>query len=144
MQMSKCALHLTFSGSPSNRRGFSIKYWRVDTKMEHYGAHSVPMKLRNGRQIWIMFQVCDADGPIMSVGKFVRRRTTDAPRSRHEVVSCGTKKLVKCWWTEFETITTCNAGSNEETCWHQLKLVTQVEARVNLRDFCCSTPTSRR
>ena len=27
------------------------------------------MKLRDGRKIWITFQVCDVNGPIMSVGK---------------------------------------------------------------------------
>ena len=28
------------------------------------------MKLRDGRKIWITFQVCEVNGPIMSVGKF--------------------------------------------------------------------------
>ena len=32
--------------------------------------------------------------------------------SRHEVVSCGPKKLEKCWWTEFEPTANRNAGSN--------------------------------
>ena len=31
---------------------------------------AVPMKLRDGRKIWITFQVCEVNGPIMSVGKF--------------------------------------------------------------------------
>ena len=28
------------------------------------------MKLRDGRKVWITFQVCDVSGPTMSVGKF--------------------------------------------------------------------------
>ena len=71
----------------------------------------------------------------MSVGKFVPKGTIDAPHSRHVVVSCGTKKLERERWTEFETTTNWNAGSNQETCWHHWKLVVPVEAQVNLRDI---------
>ena len=39
-------------------------------KLKHYGEQAVPMKLRDGRKIWITFQVCEVNGPIMSVGKF--------------------------------------------------------------------------
>ena len=39
-------------------------------KLKHYGEQAVPMKFRDGRKIWITFQVCEVDGPIMSVGKF--------------------------------------------------------------------------
>ena len=39
-------------------------------KLKQYGQHAVPMKLRDGRKVWITFQVCDVNGPIMSVGKF--------------------------------------------------------------------------
>ena len=39
-------------------------------KLKHYGEQAVPMKLRDGRKIWITFQVCQVNGPIMSVGKF--------------------------------------------------------------------------
>ena len=44
---------------------------------------------------------------------------TDAPRSRH-VVSCGAKKLEQWRWTEFETTSNWNAGSNQEPYWHLL------------------------
>ena len=33
------------------------------------------------------------------------------------------------------TTTSWNAGSNQETCWHQCKLEAPVEAQVNLRDI---------
>ena len=39
-------------------------------KLKHYGQEAVPLKLRDGRKIWITFQVCDVNGPVMSVGKF--------------------------------------------------------------------------
>ena len=39
-------------------------------KLKHNGEQSVPMKLPDGRKIWITFQVCEVNGPIMSVGKF--------------------------------------------------------------------------
>ena len=39
-------------------------------KLKHFGQQAVPMKLRDGRKVWITFQVCDVNGPIMSVGKF--------------------------------------------------------------------------
>ena len=39
-------------------------------KQKHYGQQAVPMKLRDGRRVWLTFQVCDVNGPIMSVGKF--------------------------------------------------------------------------
>ena len=39
-------------------------------KLKHHGQQAVPMKLRDGRKIWITFQVCYVNGPIMSVGKF--------------------------------------------------------------------------
>ena len=39
-------------------------------RQKHYGEQAVPMRLRDGRKIWITFQVCDVNGPIMSVGKF--------------------------------------------------------------------------
>ena len=39
-------------------------------KVKHYGEQTVLMKLRDGRKIWITFQVCDVNGPIMSVGNF--------------------------------------------------------------------------
>ena len=32
------------------------------------------MKFRDGRKIWITFQVCDVNGPIMSVGKFCTKK----------------------------------------------------------------------
>ena len=35
-----------------------------------YGQRTVPMKLCDGRKIWITFQVCDVSIPVMSVGKF--------------------------------------------------------------------------
>ena len=53
---------------------------------------------------------------------FVPRETIDAPRSRHVLVSSGTKKLERLWWTEFETTTSWHAGSNQETCWLRCKL----------------------
>ena len=56
-------------------------------KLKH-GEESVPMKLRDGRNIWITFQVCEVKG----LGKFCTKGTTDARHSRHVVVSCGTKK----------------------------------------------------
>ena len=39
-------------------------------KLKHDGEPSVPMKLRDGRLIWITFQACEVKGSIMSVGKF--------------------------------------------------------------------------
>ena len=39
-------------------------------KLKHYGQQTVPMKFRDGRKVWLTFQVCDVSGPIMSVGKF--------------------------------------------------------------------------
>ena len=39
-------------------------------KLKHYGQQAAPMKLRDGRKVWIIFQVFDVNGPIMSVGKF--------------------------------------------------------------------------
>ena len=40
-------------------------------KLKHYGEQAVPMKLRDGRKIWITFQVCEVNWPTMSVGKFL-------------------------------------------------------------------------
>ena len=37
------------------------------------------------------------------------------------------------WWTEFETTSNWNAGSNQETYWHLCTWAAQVEAQVNLR-----------
>ena len=54
-------------------------------KLKHDGERSVPMKLRDGRKIWIAFQACEVKGTIMSVGKCCTSKgTTDARRSRHE------------------------------------------------------------
>ena len=39
-------------------------------KLKHYGQQVVPMKLCDGRKTWVTFQVCDVNGPIMSVGTF--------------------------------------------------------------------------
>ena len=39
-------------------------------KLKHHGEQAVPMKLRDGRKIWITFLVCEVNGSIMSVGKF--------------------------------------------------------------------------
>ena len=39
-------------------------------KLKHCGGQSMPMKLHDGRKIWIAFLVCEVNGPIMSVGKF--------------------------------------------------------------------------
>ena len=38
-------------------------------ELKHYGEQSVRMKLRDGRKIWITFQACQVNGPIMGVGK---------------------------------------------------------------------------
>ena len=38
--------------------------------LKHYGQQTVPMKLRDGRNFWITFQVRDFSVPVMSVGKF--------------------------------------------------------------------------
>ena len=38
-------------------------------KLKHDDQQAVPMKLRDGRKVWITFQVCDVSGHIMSVGK---------------------------------------------------------------------------
>ena len=38
-------------------------------KLKHYGEQAVPMKLRDGRKIWITFQVCEVNGPIMRRGQ---------------------------------------------------------------------------
>ena len=70
-------------------------------KLKHCGEQSMPMKLHDGRKIWIAFLVCEVNGPIMSVGK-------------HVVVSCDTKKLER-WWTGFEPTASWNAGSTQET-----------------------------
>ena len=104
-------------------------------KLKHYGEQAVPMKLRDGRKIWIKFQICEVNGPMMSVASFVPRETMDSPRSRHMVVSCGTKKLERLWWTEFETTASWNAGSHEETCWLRFELAAPVEVQVNLRNI---------
>ena len=47
-----------------------IWYRRVGTELKHHGEQSVPVKLREGRTIWITFQVREVNGPNMSVGKF--------------------------------------------------------------------------
>ena len=39
-------------------------------KLKHYGQRTAPMKLRDGRKVWITLQVCDVSIPVMSVGKF--------------------------------------------------------------------------
>ena len=39
-------------------------------KLKHCGEQSVPMNLRDGRKMWITFQVREVNGPIMTVGKF--------------------------------------------------------------------------
>ena len=70
-------------------------------------------------------------------GQVLPRETIDAPRSRHVVVSCGTKKLKRLWWTEFETTTSWNAGSNQETCWLRCELAAPLEVQVNLRNIVC-------
>ena len=54
-----CALHETSNGSPSNPAEIPI-----------WCQQAVSMRLRDGRKVWITFQVCDVSGPIMSVGKF--------------------------------------------------------------------------
>ena len=131
--MSMCALRETFERiaiEPSWNHVVSSS----GHKLKHYGEQAVPMKLRDGRKIWITFQVCEVNGPIMSVGKsFVPRETIDAPRLRHLVVSCGTKKLERLWWTEFETTMSWNAGSNQETCWLRCELAAPMEVQVDLR-----------
>ena len=71
----------------------------------------------------------------MSVSEFCTKGSIDALHARHEVASCGTRKLERQWWTEFETATNWNAGSNQAACWHQCKLAAPVDAQVNLRDI---------
>ena len=39
-------------------------------KLQLYGQQSVPMKLLDGRKVWITFQVCDVSVPTKSVGNF--------------------------------------------------------------------------
>ena len=64
-QMSMCALREISSGSRNPHLVSASGH-----KLKHYGEQAVPMKLRDGRKIWITFQVCEVNGPIMSVGKF--------------------------------------------------------------------------
>ena len=61
-----CALHEIWSGSPSNQAGILL----LISASGHYIEHTAQMKLRDGRKIWITFQVCEVNGPIMSEGKF--------------------------------------------------------------------------
>ena len=103
-------------------------------KLKHYGEQAVPMKLRDGRKIWITFQVCEVNGPIMSVASFVPRGTIDALHSRHVVVPCGTKRPERLQLTKFETTTRWNVGSNLETCWLLCNSVAPVEAPENLQN----------
>ncbi len=42
-------------------------------RIKHYGQRMVKMRLEDGRNITITFQVCDVKGPILSVGKFCGR-----------------------------------------------------------------------
>ena len=81
-------------------------------ELKHYGEQAVPMKLRDGRKIWITFQVCEVNGPIMSVGKFCAKGND----------RCAT------FMTRGGTLW------HEETCWHQCKLAAPLEALSNLRD----------
>ena len=79
-------------------------------KLKHHGEQTVPMKLRDGRKIWITFQVCDVNGPIMSVGKFCTKGndrcatfTTNGGIQRHEeageivVDRVGNHDELECW-----------------------------------------------
>ena len=105
VRRSMCALHEILSGWPSNQGSISIRYRRSGQKLKRCGEQSVPMKLRDGRKTWITLQVCEVNGSIVSVGNFCTNGNDRYARSRHEVVSCGTKKLGKCWWTECGTTT---------------------------------------
>ena len=101
-------------------------------KLKHNGQQAVPMRLRAGRKVWITFQVCDVNGPIMSVGKFC---TKGNDRCATFTTSGGTLWLERSQSTECETTTSWNAGSNLETCWHQCRLAAPVEALENLKDI---------
>ena len=104
-------------------------------KLKHYGEQAVPMKLRDGRKIWITFQVCEVNGPIMSVGKFCAKGndrcaafSTRGGTLWHEEAGENVQS------TKFETTTRWNAGSNLETCWLLCNLAAPVEAPENLQN----------
>ena len=133
--MNTFALHETLSGSPSSRAGNPHLVSASGHTLKHYGEQSVPMKLHDGRKISITFQVCEVKGPTMSVGKFCTKEN-DRMRDVHDTWWClVARRCWRWWWAEFETSTSGNAGSNQETCWHQCKLAAPVEAQVNLRDI---------
>ena len=55
-------------------------------KITHYGQRAVKMKIEDGKNIIITFQVCDVKGPILSVGKFC---DSDAKRKANFNMSGG-------------------------------------------------------
>ena len=64
-QMSMCVLREISSGSPLSQAGILNCYRPADTNW-----NTTVKKLGDGRKIWITLQVCEVNGPIMSVGKF--------------------------------------------------------------------------
>ena len=85
------------------------------------------MKLRDGRKISITFQVCEVKGHIMSVGKFCTKGI--------DRCATFTTRGGVLWHEEAGEVVggqNWNAGSNQETCWHQCTWPAPVEAQVNL------------
>ena len=103
--------------------------------LKHDGKQAVPMKLRDGRKIWITFQVCDVNGPIMSVGKFC---TKGNDRCATFTTSDGT-----LWHEEAREIVVDRVRNHTELeCWIRpgnvlapVQTGGSVEALSNLRDI---------
>ena len=83
-------------------------------KRKHYGQQTVPMKVRDGRKVWITFQVCDVNGLIMSVGKFCANADDRGATFTTNGGTYGTRKQERSQSAECEITTSWNAGSDRE------------------------------
>ena len=103
-------------------------------KLKHYGEQAGPMKLRDGRKIWITFQVCEVNGPIMRVGKFCAKgndrcatfSTSGGTLWHEEAGEIAVDKVrnhyeMECWIKPGNVLLLCN-------------LATPVEAPENLQN----------
>ena len=93
-------------------------------KLQLYGQQAVPMKLLDGRKVWITFQVCDVSVPIMSVGNFCAKGDDRYATIHHE------------WWFSMARRSRRNVSTTVQTCRPQ------VEALETPQDIMCGSTTT--
>ena len=106
----------------------------------------MPMKLHDGRKIWIAFLVCEVNGPIMSVGKFCTKGndrcatfTTRGGVLWHEeagemVDRVRTHCELECWINPGNVMTPvqvgCSSGSASERAGHRATVPQRAGAEI--------------